>query len=85
MRQTRTSYTPCAFEAARHRGSGLAPDRFRAPSMNPRFVVSGCSIVGQAIPIGGVDIGAIEVLRRDEKLFSHFGEAGTAIFLIQEI
>ena len=53
--------------------------------MNPRFVVSGCSIVGQAIPIGGVDIGAIEVLRRDEKLFSHFGEAGTAIFLIQEI
>ena len=48
-------------------------------------MVSGSSIVGQAIPIGGVDIRAIDVLRRDEKLFSHFGEAGTAIFLVQEI
>ena len=65
--------------------SGRLPIGSGPPSMNPRFVVSGCSIVGQAIPIGGVDIGAIEVLRRDEKLFSHFGEAGTAIFLIQEI
>ena len=53
--------------------------------MNAGFLVSRCPIVAQAIPIGGVDIGAIEVLRRDEKLFSHFGEAGTAIFLIQEI
>jgi hypothetical protein len=53
--------------------------------MNPRFVVFGCSIVGQAVPIGEVNIEALDVLRREEKLFSHFGEAGTAIFLIQEI
>ncbi len=53
--------------------------------MNAGFVVSGRLIAGQAIPIGGVDIRDLDVLRQKKKLFSHFGEAGTAIFLIQEV
>jgi hypothetical protein len=48
-------------------------------------VLSGCRILAHAVPIGGVDIGALNVLPREPKLFPHFGEAGTAIFLIQEI
>ena len=57
----------------------------RAASMNAGFLVSGCPMVTQAIPIGGIDIGDLDIQRRDQKLFPHFGEAGTAIFLIQEI
>jgi len=54
--------------------------------MSAGFVVPGCPIVTQAIPIRGIDIGDLDVLRREQqKLFPHFGEAGTAIFLIQEI
>jgi hypothetical protein len=54
--------------------------------MNAAFVVSGCPIVAQAIPIGGVDIGDdLDVLRQEQKLFPHFGEASTAIFSMQEI
>ena len=57
-----------------------------AVSMNDGFVVFRCPIVAQDIPIGGVDIGDdLDILRQEQKLFSHFGEAGTAIFLIQEI
>jgi hypothetical protein len=54
--------------------------------MNAGFLVSRCPMVAQAIPIGGVDIGDdLDILRQEQKLFPHFGEAGTAIFLIQEI
>ena len=53
--------------------------------MSAGFVVPGCPIVTQPVPLGGVDIGDLDILRREQKLFPHFGEAGTAIFLIQEI
>jgi hypothetical protein len=66
-------------------GAGLLPRRDGALSMNARFAVSGCPIVGQAIPIGGVDIRGLDVLRQKKRLFPHFAEAGTAIFLTQEI
>jgi hypothetical protein len=50
------------------------------------------SYVANAIPIGGARIAdmasfgdLIKVLSREPKLFPHFGEARTAIFLVQEI
>jgi len=50
------------------------------------FVLPCCPVVAQAIPIGGFDIGdGLGLLRQEKKLPPHFGEAGTAIFLIQEI
>jgi hypothetical protein len=54
--------------------------------MNAGFVLYRCRIFAQAIPIGVVDMGDhLDLLRREQKLFPHFGEAGTAILLIQEI
>jgi hypothetical protein len=54
--------------------------------MNPGVVLSRCLIFAQAIPIGGVGMGdPLGLLRQEQKLFPHFGQAGTAIFLIQEI
>ena len=58
-----------------------------------RFVLCGCPIVANtAIPAIGaakmaeIAIGLCDRRARDQKkLFPHFGEAGTAIFLIQEI
>ena len=50
------------------------------------FLVPGCPIIGEAIPIGGVDTGILDGLRRaQQELFAHFGKAGATIFLIQEI
>ena len=55
-------------------------------SINAGFLVPGCPIVGEAIPIGGVDTGDLDGLRRaQQELFPHFGKAGAAIFLVQEI
>jgi hypothetical protein len=49
------------------------------------FVLFRCPIVAP-FPIGAVDIwDDLDVPRQEKKLFPHFGEAGTAIFLIQEI
>lgn len=84
-KQVASPAPPQVIDLAPLFGAGLLPGRNGAFSMNAGFVVSGCAIVGQAIPIGGDDVGALEGLWREQKLFPHFGEAGTAIFLIQEI
>jgi hypothetical protein len=54
--------------------------------MQAGFVLHRCRIFAQAIPVGGVDMeDHLDLLRREQKLFPHFGETGTAILLIQEI
>jgi hypothetical protein len=57
--------------------------------MDASFVLSCCRIVANAMAIGGpdriADIVSFWRLSREQKLLPHFGEAGTAIFLIQEI
>ena len=54
--------------------------------MNAGFVLFRGRVFAGAIPIGGRDItDCLALLRREQELFPHFGEAGSAIFLIQEI
>jgi hypothetical protein len=68
----------------------------RAGSVNlASFVLCGCAIVAKtAIPTGGsarmADIAIrfwdLMALSRDQKkLFPHFGEAGTAVFAVEEV
>jgi hypothetical protein len=68
----------------------------RAGSVNlASFVLCGCPIVAKtAIPTGGparmADIAIrfwdLMALSRDQKkLFPHFGEAGTAVFAVEEV
>jgi hypothetical protein len=57
------------------------------------FVLCGCPIVAKtAIPTSGAAKMADIAIRwdlmarsRDQKLFPHFGEAGTAVFAIEEV
>ena len=67
----------------------------RAGSVNlASFVLCGCPIVAKiAIPTNGAARMADIAIRfwdlmarsRDQKLFPHFGEAGTAIFAVEEV
>ena len=58
----------------------------KAVSTSLGFVRFRCLVFSQAVPIGGLDFGDdLDFPGREQKLFPHFGEAGSAIFLIQEI
>ena len=66
----------------------------RAGSVNVvGFLLCGCPIVAKtAIPTSGAakmaDIAIrwdLMALSRDQKLFPHFGEAGTAVFAVEEV
>jgi hypothetical protein len=67
----------------------------RAGSVNlASFVLCGCPIVAKtAIPTSGAARMADIAIRfwdlmarsRDQKLFPHFGEAGTAVFAVEEV
>jgi hypothetical protein len=72
----------------------LSADYSYAGSVNvASFVLRRCPIVAKtAIPTGGAaemaDIairGDLMVLNRDQKLFPHFGQAGTAVFAVEEV
>src|SRR5882762_1794618 len=76
--------------------SAIPPSAYsRAGSVNlPSFVLSGCPIVAKtAIPTSGAARMADIAIRfwdlmarsRDQKLFPHFGEAGTAVFAVEEV
>ena len=61
-----------------------------AVSVDASCVLSGCLIIVKTtIPIGAADriadIASYWVLSREQKLLPHFGETGTAVFLIQKI
>jgi hypothetical protein len=60
--------------------------------MDTSFVLSGCPIIADTIPIDGAgriaDIASLwdlQALSRKPKLLPHFGKACTAIFFVQEI
>ena len=76
--------------------SAIPPSAYsRAGSVNlPSFVLSGCPIVAKtAIPTSGAARMADIAIRfwdlmarsRDQKLFPHFGEAGAAVFAVEEV
>jgi hypothetical protein len=58
------------------------------------FALCGCPIVAKtAIPTSGaaktadiaIRVWDLMALSRDQKLFPHFGEAGTAVFAVEEV
>jgi Transposase IS116/IS110/IS902 family len=86
-RPTKVAAVALANKIARMAWAIMVRDERQSAPLRRRM-----SYVANAIPIGGARIAdmasfgdLIKVLSREPKLFPHFGEARTAIFLVQEI